>query len=58
LIAGYHLAFTIGAALVLAAIGLGVVLLPRGRQLQPDGVGVHPAPAEPDREFALLEEAA
>jgi MFS family permease len=58
LIAGYHLAFTIGAALVLAAIGLGVVLLPRGRQLQPDGVGVHPAPAEPDGEFALLEEAA
>jgi predicted MFS family arabinose efflux permease len=56
LIGGYHLAFTIGAILVLAAIAVGVVLLPRGGELQPAGV-VH-AEAEPEGEFVLVEEAA
>jgi EmrB/QacA subfamily drug resistance transporter len=52
---GYHLAFSIGAGLVLAAIGLGLALLRPDRGLEQ---GAPEAAYELENEFAYAEEAA
>jgi EmrB/QacA subfamily drug resistance transporter len=55
---GYHLAFTIGAVLVLAAIAFGVVLLRPGQALETGPLTADAVSPEGDDEFAYLEEAA
>jgi MFS family permease len=55
---GYHLAFTIGAVLVLAAIAFGVVLLAPGQALETGPLTADAVSPEGDDEFAYLEEAA
>ncbi|MBV9338517.1 MAG: DHA2 family efflux MFS transporter permease subunit [Solirubrobacterales bacterium] len=55
---GYHLAFTIAAGLVLAAIAIGLVLLRPARALEAVGAPSHGAWADAELEPAYLEEAA
>ncbi|MBV8944931.1 MAG: MFS transporter, partial [Solirubrobacterales bacterium] len=55
---GYHLAFTIAAGLVLAAIAIGLVLLRPARALEAVGEPSHAALADAELEPAYLEEAA
>jgi MFS family permease len=55
---GYHLAFTIGAVLVVAAIAFGVVLLRPGQALETGPLTADAVSSEGDDDFAYLEEAA
>jgi len=55
---GYHLAFTIAAALVLSAIAIGLVLLQPGNALHTVGEAAPEASPEADLDVAWLDEAA